>query len=528
MKSQKLTLMFATLIFWFGAVTLTAAQQTSQTGKLKHRRYKLVDLGTLGGPASYGTSSGANGEGNQLLNDSGTVGFSADTNIPDPYAPDFCFNFHPGGCFVSHATLWKHGILTDLGALPGLNSSTTDAINARGWSAGFSEDGSFDPLFGIPVFKATFWDGKGIHDLGTLGGVWSLATGITDDGEVVGMATIDQTPDPFLDVLFGPFPSPTHPFIWKDGNLFDLGTLGGPDAFVSGSGCVNQGLVVGGSLTSFVPDPSTGLPPMRPFAWGNGKMIDLGTLGGSFGSAQCGNHRGQVIGTSSVAEHPFACFTGEPGCRPFLWDRGVLRDLGTLGGDNGFPVWVNDAGDVVGEADLADNQATHAFLWRHGVMTDLGTLGDNSHASAINSEGQVVGWFVVSGRTEPPFRHAFIWEKAGSMVDLNTLIPTNSGLELVTADNVNERGEIVGVGVPARCFVDFCGHLFLLIPCDIDERHNCADEEENTSDAIQSGPGQRTLNSTSTQVHQPMSRASAWRTQMANRYHHHTMRAPRE
>ena len=524
MKSQKLTLMFATLIFWFGAVTLTVAQQTSQTGKLKHRRYKLVDLGTLGGPASYGTSSGANAEGNQLLNDSGTIGFSADTNTPDPFAP-VCFN---SGCLVSHATRWKNGVLKDLGALPGNNSSTTDAINDLGWSAGFSEDGTIDPLFGVPVFKATFWDSKGIHGLGTLGGIWSIATGITDEGEIVGMATTEQTADPFVDAFLGPFPSPTHPFIWKGGTMIDLGTLGGPDAFVSGSGCGNQGLVVGNSLTSFAADPSVGIPPMRPFAWGGRKMIDLGTLGGEFGFAQCGNHRGQVIGTSSVAEHPFACFTGEPGCHPFLWERGVLKDLGTLGGDSGFPVWINDAGDVVGEAETAGNQAIHAFLWRHGVMTDLGTLGDKSHATAINSEGQVVGWFFVSGRTEPPFRHAFIWEKGDGMVDLNTLIPPNSGLELVTADNVNERGEIVGIGVPASCFPDSCGHLFLLIPCDIDERHNCADEEENTSDAIQSDPGQRTLNSTSTQVHQPMNRASAWRTQMANRYHHQTMRAPRE
>jgi probable HAF family extracellular repeat protein len=292
------------------------------------------------------------------------------------------------------------------------------------------------------------------------------------------MATIDDTPEPFASIV-GPWPSATHPFIWKDGKIIDLGTLGGPDAFVA-AGCVNQGLVVGSSFTSSLPDPNTGVPPMHPFAWKNGKMVDLGTLGGNFGSAQCGNNRGQVIGQSSVA--------GDLAFHPFLWDRGLLKDLGTLGGDNGTPVWINDAGDVVGEADLQGGQTHHAFLWRKGVMTDLGTLDGNSHATAVNSKGQVVGHFSVSGRTEPPFRHPFIWEKDGPMVDLNTLIPANSGLELVAADNINERGEIVGVGVPARCFPDFCGHLFLLIPCTSDDSEGCQDSGESPNAAVQSNP----------------------------------------
>jgi probable HAF family extracellular repeat protein len=522
MKWNRLSLALTALILWFAGTTVSSAQQTLLGNKVKHQRYKLVDLGTLGGPVSY---ESVDGEGNQILNNAGVIAFSADTSIPDPNAPDFCFNPHPDGCFVTHATKWKDGTLTDLGALPGLNSSAAGAINDRGWSVGQSQNGSFDALTGIPVTRAVFWRGEQIRDLGTLGGVFSLATGITDDAEVVGMATIDQTPDPFGPL--SPWPSPTHPFIWKQDKMIDLGTLGGPDAFI-GSGCVNQGLAVGGSLTSSIPDPATGFPPMRPFAWGSGKMIDLGTLGGNFGFAQCGNDRGQVIGTSSLAEHPFACFTGEPGCHPFLWERGTLKDLGTLGGDNGIPIWINDAGDIVGEADVTDNQARHAFLWRKGIMTDLGSLGDDSHATAINSKGQVVGWFFISGRTKPPFRHAFIWENDGSMVDLNMLIPSNSGLELVAADNVNERGEIVGVGVPAGCFPDFCGHLFLLIPCGVDEGQDCADNEQNTSDVVQSGVQPMTLNSASTEDHQPKSRASAWRMQMANRYDPHTVGMPRK
>jgi probable HAF family extracellular repeat protein len=159
-------------------------------------------------------------------------------------------------------------------------------------------------------------------------------------------------------------------------------------------------------------------------------------------------------------------------------------------------------------------------------MTDLGSLGDHSHATAINSKSQVVGWYYITGRTEPPFRHAFIWETGGSMVDLNTLIPTNSGLELVAADNINERGEIVGVGVPARCFPDYCGHLFLLIPCTVDEDQDCADKEQTTGVVVQSNAQPVALNSTWTQD-ASNGHLSPWRMQMVNRYHIQTTRAPR-
>lgn len=523
MKSCRLAVTFAALVLLLGIVSVSSAQQASLGSNTKHRRYKFVDLGTLGGPVSY---ESLNGESNQILNDSGVIAYSADTSIPDPNGPDFCFNFHPDGCFVTHATRWIHGVITDMGALPGLNSSTVGAINDRGWSVGFSTNGLIDPLVGgAPVDTAVLWNGREIQDLGTLGGLWSLATGITNGGQVVGMATIDESPDPFWGLIGAPWPSPTHPFIWNQGKMTDLGTLGGPDAIIA-AGCVNQGLAVGSSLTSYTPDSNTGFPPVAPFAWIKGAMKNLGTLGGSFGFAQCGNNRGQVIGASSLAEHPFACFTGEPGCHPFLWERGVLRDLGTLGGDNGLPIWINDAGEIVGEASTANNQATHAFLWRKGVITDLGSLGDHSHATAINSKSQVVGWYYITGRTEPPFRHAFIWETGGSMVDLNTLIPPNSGLELVAADNINERGAIVGVGVPARCFPDYCGHLFLLIPCTVDEDQDCADKEKTTGVAVQSNAQPVALNSTWTQD-ASNGHLSPWRMQMVNRYHIQTTRAPR-
>jgi probable HAF family extracellular repeat protein len=101
-------------------------------------------------------------------------------------------------------------------------------------------------------------------------------------------------------------------------------------------------------------------------------------------------------------------------------------------------------------------------------MTDLGTLGGSSSALDINSKTQVVGFSFLLGRTMPPFRHAFLWEN-GTMLDLNHLIPSNSTpFELIAGENINDRGEIVALGVREGCFPDFCGHIFLLIPCGVE------------------------------------------------------------
>lgn len=497
MKSIVLSKLFSTVVLLFAVANSANAQDTALAkDEPLHRPYRFIDLGTLGGPVSY-----ESGEGNQILNNAGAIASTADTSVPDPNAPN-CF----ADCFVTHAVRWKDGMLTDLGATPGNNSSAAFAINAEEWSAGLSQNGLIDPLTGMPEWRAAFWRRDVIHGLGTLGGDESIANAITDSGQVVGLSTINETPDPFA--FFG---APTHPFIWKDGEMVDLGTLGGPDAFLTGS-CGNPELIVGGSLTNNVPNETTQFPTQDPFVWMNGKMIDLGTLGGTFGSAQCGNKRGQIIGQSDLA--------GDLSSHPFLWEKGAIRDLGTLGGDNGTAVWINDAGDVVGDADVPGSQTHHAFLWRNGAMTDLGTLDGNSHATAVNSKRQVVGYFSVTGRTEPPFRHPFIWKDGGPMVDLNTLIPANSGLELVAADNINDRGEIVGVGVPGRCFVDSCGHLFLLIPCTSDDTEGCRNNSESPVAVVSGDSRTNAVRSAPAQARPtPKERVASWRAQMASRYH---------
>ena len=81
-------------------------------------------------------------------------------------------------------------------------------------------------------------------------------------------------------------------------------------------------------------------------------MIDLGTLGGSFSSANEMNNKGQIVGGSSLANFDF---------HAFLWQNGEMTDLGTLGGSSSVANGINNRGQVVGDAQTVNGEL-HAFL----------------------------------------------------------------------------------------------------------------------------------------------------------------------
>jgi len=152
-------------------------------------RYKLIDLGTLGGPNSYQTFPA------QSLNNRGEIIAFADTAVPDPYAP-ICLQTD---CFVAHALRVEGGVLKDLGTPvdvdSAMNGSVPTWISETGLVAGLSENGLIDPLTGFPQLRAVLWNTDGIGiDLGTLGGNFSQAFGVNSRGQVVGMA-LNSIPD---------------------------------------------------------------------------------------------------------------------------------------------------------------------------------------------------------------------------------------------------------------------------------------------------------------------------------------------
>jgi probable HAF family extracellular repeat protein len=482
------------------AVQLTSPMQATAQAS-QQPRYRLVDLGTFGGPASY-FPNGNDG----ILNNHGTAVGAANTSTTDP----ICF-FAPN-CFTTHAFQAQNGIATDLGVLAGGDSSTTSWISANRLIAGGSETGEFDPVYGIPVFHPVLWRDGQIVDLGLLpeGGITGLAGAVNNQGQVVGIA-FNTVPDPCS--ILG-LPTQTRAFLWQDGVMQDLGTLGGRDAAAN---LINDhGQVAGFSYTSSI-NPATGCPVLRPFLWQNGTMLDLGTLGGTDFEIASLNERGEVVGLSNLA--------GDQSAHPFLWNKGQLTDLGTLGGDNGETNWINNRGDIVGKGDLAGPapQVHHAVLWKQGQMIDLGVLpGDScSNAYFVNSHGQVVGTSETFPFCTPPIlsgQHAFLWEPAGQMVNLNTLIPPGASLDLTYAVAINDRGEIAGFGVPPGCAPqdhDFCGHAFMLIPCGVGEECVNTTVGTDTASAI---PSLFNLNSTRLQTG-PANPFERFRNELRKRMH---------
>ena len=470
----------------FGVLVTThpsAAQELPQQTKEKHHQYQLVDLGTLGGPNSYLTGGFFEGIATQSLSAAGTFAGAADTAIPDPY--DVCFNFD---CMVGHAVQWRGGSLIDLGTLPdaGDLSSASTGISTNGLIAGLSENGEIDPTVpGFPELRAVLWKHGKITDLGTLeGGYESLAAAVNSRGQVVGFAD-NAVPDDYSIVGL---PTQTRAFLWQRGTMQDVGTLpGGTDAVAL---MVNEGgQIVGESYTGdSVPPPPSGTCGDFPltlhgFFSDNGRMVDLGTLGGSCTFAYALNSRGQVVGQSTLSEDETS--------HPYVWEGNKMTDLGTLGGTYGFATWLNDSGTVVGLATPQGDQALIAFVWKHGAILNLGVLPGNgcSGANAINSKGQIVGGsgFDVAdffADCDDPVEHAVLWEH-GRILDLNNFVPPGTDLTLNEALFINDRGEISGLGTLS----DSSQHAFLLIPCD-GGGHNegCMDSADST---IAATPGKQ-------------------------------------
>jgi probable HAF family extracellular repeat protein len=96
-------------------------------------------------------------------------------------------------------------------------------------------------------------------------------------------------------------------------------------------------------------------------------------------------------------------------------------------------------------------------------MTDLGTLPGYTNwsgANSINNEGEVVGLSsAASGCSDLTAIHAFLYS-GGAMLDLNSLIATNSDWDLIVANGINDNGQIVGYGYNPSGQID----AYLLTP----------------------------------------------------------------
>jgi probable HAF family extracellular repeat protein len=327
-----------------------------------------------------------------------------------------------------------------------------------------------------------------ITDIGTLDGdETSIATGINNSGDVIGIS-IDKK-------------GRSTAFFWSDGKIKKIGHLDKKHTFVTSINDLGQ--VVGYSI------PDKG--PNRAFIQDvdGGQPTDLPTLpGGAESLANSINNSGQVVGRSRGGESHEHESEHERGSRAFQYEDGTITDLqtslnlgrfggirsdaisinkfgritghfytsahigysraffhrdgdepidlGTLGGKNTVVSGINDADQVVGHSQTLSGEL-RAFVWDriHGfLIINPFPGGAQSLAYDINNLGQVVG----ASESAVSRLRAFIYS-GGRMRNLNSLIPADSGWELVTAKAINDRGQIVGEGV-----IRGERHAFLLTP----------------------------------------------------------------
>jgi len=310
--------------------------------------------------------------------------------------------------------------VTDLGAFPGGNVSQSQAINVVGQVAGYARFANFNA-------HGFFWTHKrGLVDLGSIPPKtnFSVAQGINSLGDIVEYSDYNTRTQY------------AHAVLWShgDGKFGDLGTL--PGGSQSQANAINDL----GEITGF--SNGTGIGVHAVLWTKTGGIQDLGSLPGGYSTGIAINIQGEVVGYSLAQDDS---------SHGVVWNKAIgMQPLPRLmasdydGSANG----INNLGQIVG------GSGNLAVLWQNNkqhTVQSLGTLTENwSSAFSINDLGQVVGW---SGGA------AFIWTQQSGMLDLNTLIPSNSGWHLVIATSINAGGQIVGQGN-----INGTQHGFLLTP----------------------------------------------------------------
>jgi len=237
---------------------------------------------------------------------------------------------------------------------------------------------------------------------------------------------------------------PSYAFIYKDGVMSNVGSLN-----ASGTGVAydvnNAGAVVGSSFNGTA---------SKAFLRDESGIHELGTIAGTAsatGRASGISENGLVVGVSSNGTVSHATlWRGGPG--------GEVVDLGALADSRNYSqaLAVSDGGLVVGSSVVGTSSPTsstdlyHAFAWEGGVMTDLGGLASqptyiHGEARDVNDSGLIVG-YVARLYGSPTFGGAAVLWDGGVAFDLNTMVVGADGWNLLSAEGINDRGQIVGYG----------------------------------------------------------------------------------
>jgi len=308
-----------------------------------------------------------------------------------------------------------------------------------------SDDLLAQPHFKIIDLGIPYSVGYGINDSAEVAGEYFTLTGDAlgfrwKDGTMTSLGTLSGYPKSHAQAInnsgrvvgwgYDASNASDHAFVWQNNSMSDIDSA----TVYAHANAINDSGHVVGIRSVMVGNESQA----HAYLWNNGTGTDLMTLTGYSSSATAINNSTQIVGS-------YSAFLGDGSfTHAFLWHDGTMTDLGPPNPSFSIAFGINNSGQVVGWMTKMPSVPYHAFVWQAGdSIRDLGTLGgQTSIAHAINDAGQIVGQSQLPGNNQS---HAVLW-RDGGMYDLNNLADTSGGWLLIDAYDINNSGQITGIG----------------------------------------------------------------------------------